>query len=151
MTHVLRTIPLLLVLALPLPALAADGGAESTASQPTSIPAPTTAKDAVQTGKDAVAAARSGNWWLFAALVVTLLLAGVKFVGTKFGTWWRRLGRWRYVIPPVLSLAAALLAKFQGGVSIDAAILVFSASWATSSWQELWEHGILGKPRGGAS
>lgn len=149
----------------PLSALAADGATatdakakiDGSAAIAASVPVatkkpvePKTVREAFGAGKDAIAAAKSGNWWLFAALVVSLLLAGVKFAGTKLGTWWRRLGRWRYVIPPVLSLAAALLATFQGGVSVDAAVGVFTASWAMSSWQELWEHGILGKPRKGA-
>lgn len=124
-----------------------DGGSDVAASVP-AVPTPETAKDALKTGKNAVAAARSGNWWLFAALVVTLVLFLLKLVGTKFN-FWSRLGRWRYVIPPVLSLAAALLATFQGGVSLDSAITVFAASWATSSMQEAWEHGVLGKPRKG--
>jgi hypothetical protein len=155
------TILILIMTAVLLPRTtrATDGGPRekvlatkvAPASQPTSLPVPTTAKDAVRIGSDAIAAARSGNWWLFAALVVSILLFGVKLVGTKLGDWWRKLGRWRYVIPPVLSLAAALLATFQGGVSVDAAVGVFTASWATSSLQELWEHGILGKARKGST
>lgn len=132
-------------------AMPVDGGSDVAASVPAAnpVPTPTTSTDALKTGKDAVAAARSGNWWLFSALVVSLLLGAVKFVGTKFGSWWAKLGRVRYVIPPVLSLAAALLATFQGGVSVDAAVGVFTASWAMSSWQELYEHGIMNRPRKG--
>ena len=127
-----------------------DGGAVA-ASVPTAneVPTPTTVKDALETGKNAVAAAKSGNWWLFSSLVILVLLFMVKYAGTKIWGYWAKLGRWRYVIPPVLSLAAALLAAFQGGVSIDVAVGVFTAGWATSSWQELWEHGILGKARKG--
>lgn len=120
-----------------------DAGAEAGPALPPANPKDL--KEALETGKNAVAAAKSGNWWLFSALVVTLVLFLLKLLGTKVGSWWSKLGRWRYVIPPVLSLAAALLATFQGGVSIDAAVTVFTASWATTGMEELWNHGILGK------
>lgn len=128
-----------------------DGGSDIAASVPTAnpVPTPATPTEAIKVGKNAVAAARSGNWWLFSALVIIVLLFVVKLLGTKVFGFWAKLGRLRYVIPPVLSLTAALLATFQGGVSVDAAIGVFTASWATSSLQELYEHGILGKPRKG--
>lgn len=159
MSDIKRTIAILVALALPIPALAADGGeadakvkADAMLVEKAAKPVePETVEDALKVGKDAVAAARSGNWWLFSALGVTVLLFLIKLLGTKVGSWWAKLGRWRYVVPPVLSLAAALLAAFQGGVSVDAAVGVFTASWATSSLQELWEHGVLGKSRKGTS
>jgi len=73
----------------------------------------------------------------------------LKLIGSKMG-WWKKLGRWRYVIVPLMSLAAAVLAKLQGGLSFQAAAAVFSSAYATASLEELWTHGILGKPRSGA-
>lgn len=68
----------------------------------------------------------------------------LKLIGLKVG-FWEKLGRWRYVIVPVLSLAAALLAKFQGGLSFQAAAAVFGTGMAAAKLEELWSHGILGK------
>lgn len=110
---------------------------------------PTDPKSALATGEDAYRAAKDGRWWYFASLVVTLIMFLLKFVGKKVG-FWPKLGRWRYVISPILSIGAALLAAFQGGVSIEIAIGVLTSSYATSSLQELWEHGVLGKPRASA-
>ena len=142
---------LVLSLSLSTSALAqADGAPASpaaktapTADQPAE---PTDVKEAAGTLKDAVAAARAGKWWHFSALVILLLMFALKFIGKKVG-FWPKLGRWRYVIVPVLSLAAALLAAFQGGLSFEAAMGVFGTAYASSSLQELWEHGILGKER----
>lgn len=114
------------------------------------VPPVVDAKGALDTGKGAVEAAKDGRWWYFSALAVTLLLFLLKLLGTKFWDFWPKMGRWRYIIPPVLSIAAALLATFQGGVSVEAAVTVFTSSYATSSLQELYEHGILGKPRASA-
>jgi hypothetical protein len=107
-------------------------------------------RGAVGQGKAAVKAAKEGRWWYCSALVLTVLMFLLKLIGTKVG-FWPKLGRWRYVIVPVLSLAAAMLAAFQGGVSIDTALGVFTSAYAMSSLQELFEHGILGKPRASSS
>jgi len=123
--------------------------ATDTGTAGVSLSAPTDVKEAVKAGKEAVTAAKEGKWWYFSALVLTLLMFGLKFAGTKIGSWWPKLGRWRYVIVPVLSLAAALLAAFQGGVSFDTALGVFTSSYATASLEELWNHGLLGKAHSG--
>jgi ABC-type uncharacterized transport system permease subunit len=57
-----------------------------------------------------------------------------------------KLGRWKYIVVPVLALAAALLSAFQGGLSFEVAAGVFTSGWATGMLEELWSHGILGKP-----
>jgi hypothetical protein len=141
------------------PAKTATKAAEPAAKAPAKTDAPKVdatpkppedVKGAVSQAKDAVAAAKAGNWWYFSALVITVLLFLLKFIGIRAG-FWPKMGRWRYILSPVLSLAAALLAAFQGGVSFDVALGVFTSSYATSSLQELWEHGILGKPRASAS
>lgn len=106
--------------------------------------------EAIELGKKAVEAAKGGLWWYFSALVIMVLMFLAKFIGTKMG-WWVKLGRWRYVIVPVLSIVAALLAAFQGGVTMAVAIGVLGSSMATGKLQELWEHGIMGKPHGGSS
>jgi len=127
-----------------------DSGA-ATDAKPAGDPPlpPKDLKGAAEQAKAAIAAAKEGRWWYFSALIVMLVMFLLKFAGTKIGSWWPKLGRWRYVIAPVLSLAGALLAAFQGGVSIDTAITVFTSSYATPALQELYEHGILGKPHSG--
>lgn len=98
--------------------------------------------------KKAVEAAKSGKWWYFSALVLMLIMFLLKFIGAEERVgFWPKLGRWRYVISPALSLIAALLSAFQGGLSFEAAAAVFTTAYASSSLQELWEHGILGKDR----
>ena len=104
-------------------------------------------KEALSSAKAAVKAAKEGKWWYFSALVLMLLMFLMKRIGKKMG-WWATLGRWRYVISPVLSVTAGLLAAFQGGLSFEAALAVFTSSYATSSLEELWSHGIRGIPHG---
>lgn len=134
--------------------IASDASSTVSASKITLTTAPPKApedvKEALSTAKKAYAAAKGGNWWYFSALAITVLLWLLKWIGKKYG-FWPKLGRWRYVISPVLSLAAALLAAFQGGVSFEIVLGVFSSSYATSSFQELVEHGVLNKPRASAS
>ncbi len=113
------------------------------------VKTPDGAKEAIGSAKDAFAAAKSGKWWYFSALAITILMFFLKLIGGFVG-FWEKLGRWRYIIAPTLSILAALLATFQGGVSFEAAIAVFTSSYATASLQELWEHGILGKARASA-
>ncbi len=127
------------------------GGIPSDAAKVSSDAAvsPTTIAGAIEVGKAGVAAAKDGRWWYFASLVVTLIMFLLKFIGIRVG-FWAALGRWRYVISPLLSISAALLAAFQGGVSFDIAIGVLTSAYATSSLQEFWEHGVLGKPRASA-
>lgn len=122
---------------------------EASASQPaTKLPAgPKDMKEAIEVGKQAVEAAKSGLWWYFSALVILVVMFLLKFIGSKMG-WWVKLGRWRYVILPVLSIVAALLAAFQGGVTLAIAIGVLGSSMSMGKLQELWEHGIMGKPHG---
>lgn len=107
--------------------------------------------EAGETSKQMVKAAKEGRWWYFSALGLMIIMFALKFVGAegRMG-FWPKLGRWRYILSPALSLGAALLAAFEGGVSLEAAFAVFTSSYATSSLQELWEHGLLGKPRASA-
>lgn len=93
---------------------------------------------------EALESAKSGKWWYFSALVIMLMMFGAKTIGLL-----QLLGRWKYVVVPVLSIAAALLATWQGGVSWQGALTILLSGMTTAKIQELWEHGILGKPHGG--
>lgn len=140
------------------PALAADAGGKVDAAAPAwrmdagagaAVPVPPDVKGALKHAKATYAAAKGGQWWYFAALLISLIIFLLKFIGIKQG-FWPKLGRWRYIIPPALSLIAALLAAFQGGVTFEAAAAVFTSSWVMASAQEAWEHGVLNKPRASA-
>jgi len=125
------------------PAAAETKGEPHAEESPAPLPPPKDVKEAAGTVGDAVKAAKEGRWWYFSALVIMILMFVAKI--TKLLA---VLGRWKYVVVPVLSLSAALLAAFQGGVSFDVAAGVFTTGWATGMLEELWTHGILGKAHG---
>jgi len=122
----------------PVPVVKAAPGP---ASAPSLVTPPADLKGAVDAGRQAVGAAREGKWWYFSSLVCLVLMFGLKMSGLL-----AKMGRWKYIILPILSLAAALLATFQGGVTIDHAIGVFTSSWAAGMLEELVNHGIRGQP-----
>jgi len=107
--------------------------------QPTEPQSPTEAVSAV---KGAVAAAQQGQWWYCSAAAVFVLMFILKMAGLL-----AKMGRWKHVIVPVLSVAAMLLARFQGGVSWEAAIAVLTSAASTAALEEAWSHGILQKGR----
>ena len=118
-----------------------DGKAVSPPPAKAAPAEPVDVKDAIDKGKAAIAAVKEGRWWYFSSLVCLILMFILKI--TKL---LGKMGRWKYVVLPVLALASALLAAFQGGVSLDTAVGVFTTSWAMGMLEELWSHGILGKP-----
>jgi hypothetical protein len=97
--------------------------------------------EAVAAGQAAVKAAQAGEWWYFSSVVCLVIMFVLKALKLL-----KKMGRWKYVVLPVLSLAAALLAAFQGGVGIAQAVGVFGSAWAMGMLEELVNHGILGKP-----
>jgi hypothetical protein len=114
------------------------------ATPPSPTPAePKNLGEAADQVGEAIEAAKGGDWWYFSALVIMIVMFALK--GFKVLA---KLGRVKYVIVPALSLGAALLAAFKGGVSVEAAVGVFTSSWATGMLEELMNHGILGKPHG---
>lgn len=130
------------------PAAAGTETEKPKVAAPSSVSEPGDPQGAIDSVKTAVAAAKQGQWWYFSALLLMIVMFLLKWVGHKDRVgYWQKLGRWRYVISPVLSLGAALLAAFEGGASFETALGVFTSAYATSSLQELWEHGILNKPR----
>lgn len=118
---------------------ASERGAQS----PSPLTEPQTGADAVETGRQAYHAARGGHWWHFSALVIMVVMWTLKAMGVL-----KAMGRWRYVVVPLLALLASLLSAFQGGASVDVAASVLTTGLATGKIQELWEHGIRGKPHG---
>jgi hypothetical protein len=151
----LRAIVLIAALFVAAPSYAADARPASTTAVVVTADASTkaapTAKvpkevknatDAIDKVKAAFTAAKEGHWWYFSSLVVLLVMFLLKIT-----TLLKKIGRWKYVVNPLLSLAAALLAAFQGGVSVQTAVGVFTAAWSTGMLEELWSHGIRGKAK----
>lgn len=102
---------------------------------------PTNLEETKDLINNAILAGKSGKWWYLSSLVIMIIMLVIKKVEIIYS----KLGRLKYVIVPILSLSAALMASFQGGVSFEAALGVFSTGWATGMLEELWNHGILGK------
>jgi hypothetical protein len=128
------------------PAAPASAGSPEPADQPKGAAVgkptpPTDVKGAAELAKEGVQAAKAKNWWYLASLACLLIM----FILGKVGVL-EKVGRWKYLILPVLALASALLAAFQGGVTWDNAVGVFTASWVTGMLEEAWNHGIRGKP-----
>ncbi len=114
------------------------------ASTPASAPVvPVTVKDAASTAKGAYDAGRAHQWWYMSSLLCLLVMFILKITGAL-----AKMGRAKYIVLPILSLGAGLLAAFQGGVGIETAVGVFSSTWATGMLEELWNHGIMGKAHG---
>lgn len=86
-------------------------------------------------------AGKEGRWWYLSSLACLLIM----FVLSKLKVF-EKIKRWKYAVLPALSIGAALLAAFQGGVTLDHAIGVFTSSWAMGMVEEAFNHGILGKP-----
>jgi len=149
MKAVCKAILLAMTIIVAPPALAADAGAKDAqvkdAKAPTTAPAsapaePKNANEAVKMGGQAIQAGKQGLWWYMSSLICLIVMFVLKAVKVL-----EKIGRWKYVILPVLSLAAALLAAFQGGVTVERAIGVFTTAWAMGMLEELVSHGILGK------
>jgi hypothetical protein len=99
----------------------------------------------LQMAQQALRAAQGGQWWLFAALAVSIFVGFLKSILTKKNLW-NKLGRWRYGIVPVLSVAVTLLAAFQGGVSWQTALAVFTSTNTMATLQVVWDRVVLGNP-----
>lgn len=90
---------------------------------------------------DGIKAGKEGRWWYLSSLACLLIM----FILSKVGVF-EKIGRWKYAILPTLSIGSALLAAFQGGVSVDHALGVFTSSWVMGMVEEAWNHGVLNKP-----
>lgn len=139
-----RAFPRETINSVPVPpvTLAWIGPDEAKAEGTTAVPGePTSIGEAVDAGKKALAAGQAGQWWYLSSLVCLILMFALKAFKV-----FEKIGRWKYVILPILSLAAALLAAFQGEVNLTTAIGVFGSTWSMGMLEELVNHGILGKP-----
>jgi hypothetical protein len=120
---------------------AAPGASASPVPATTAPSEPKDIKEAVDLVGKGVKAAKEGKWWYMSSLACLLIM----FVLSKLKVF-SKIGRWKYAVLPALAIGSALLAAFQGGVSIDTALGVFTSSWVTGMVEEAFNHGILGKP-----
>lgn len=122
---------------------AVDAAADAVVGEPIEVPGevPSDLGEAAKLTKDTFKAGKAGNWWLMSAGIIWLLMFGAKLTGL-----FKRMGkRWAYITVGVLSVAAALLAKFGGGVSWEAAFAVLTSGPVMAFANDLWKRGILGK------
>jgi hypothetical protein len=122
----------------PTPAVTKDATAPTAA--PDKPTPPEDIKDAAGKVGEVIKDAKAGRWWHMASVICMLIMFGL----AKFGVF-EKIGRWKYGVLPLLAIGSAILATFQGGVSIDVAAEIFFSSWATGMLEEAWNHGIMGK------
>jgi len=110
------------------------------ADPPTSQPVPVTDQDAITKAKEAWDMAKAGKWWLFSASLCSLLMFALK----RFDLL-EKMGRWKYVVLPVLSAVASTLSGLQGNLHWVLAVGTFLSCWNMASVQQMIKKGILGK------
>jgi hypothetical protein len=101
------------------------------------------AEQALGVALRAVQAAQGHQFWLLSALAVSLLMFLLKTALVKRGLW-DKMGKWKYVLIPALSVLATLLAAFQGGVNWTTALAVFTSSNAMATFQTVYDRVIMG-------
>lgn len=107
---------------------------------------PTTMQEATDAVKQGLAFVTARNWLGLAAVLIFIImfaLRSIKFGGQnifeKFGK------RWAYIIVPLLSIAAMVLANLAGGVSWSAVWIVLASGPAGAMLNDLVKRGILGQ------
>ena len=162
--EVICLIMLSAVLATPLPAFAvpdqeaatsanATGGsadvvaldAAVATSEPFDPNIPKSASDALDKGKEALSLAKEKQWFAFSAGVIWLLMSLFKIA--RKNVWFMKEipKRVLWIILPLLSISAMLLAKFQGDLSWGAAVGVMTSGPAVAFLNDFVKRGLLNK------
>jgi hypothetical protein len=81
------------------------------------------------------------GWIAYSSLLIFIIMSLLKRQGIL-----QRLGRWRYILLPLLSLTSAGLAEWAATRSGLALLAVFSSNMALGKLEEFITHGILGVP-----
>ena len=123
--------------------LVKDAGAPDIQPVKVDLPkeAPKDAKEAVKMGQEAISMTKAGNWFGFSSLAIWILM----FLLKVFGLFQKIGKRWAYIIVPVLSVAAMLLAKFAGDLSWTAALAVLTSGPVAALANDFVKRGVLGK------
>lgn len=156
-----KTIPILFLLAALLAAPAAmaddakvttdgavtvvDGGAASQpAAEPTDPNVPTT-DNALDKGKQLVELAKAKQWFAFSAGTIWLLMFLFKLGRKKLAFMSKIPKRVLWIILPLLSVAAMVLAKLQADLSWGAAFGVATSGPAVAFLNDFVKRGLLNK------
>lgn len=140
----MKALTVLVLLFFASPALAEGSGVSPEGdsifvAMPNDVPgSPEAALEMAQKG---VEYAKAKNWWGLSAVVIFIAMFVMKITGL-----FKKIGkRWAYVVVPVLSLIAMVLAKFAGGLSWSAAVAVLTSGPAMAVINDFVKRGVMGK------
>ena len=106
---------------------------------------PDTLGGAVTQGSDLVEKAKTKQWFAFSAGIIWLIMFLVKWGRKNLAFMQAIPKRALWVILPVLSIAALVLAKFQGDLSWASAIDVGTSGPLMAYLNDFFKRGVMGK------
>jgi hypothetical protein len=112
---------------------------------PTDPKVPKDAGEALDTGKGVVADAKAKQWFAMSAGIIWLLMFLFKTGRKKLDFMKGIPKRVLWIVLPLLSVAAMLLAKFQGDLSWSAAVGVLTSGPAVAFLNDFVKRGLLNK------
>ena len=124
---------------------AATSDAAVATSEPFDPNIPKSASDALDKGKEALSLAKEKQWFAFSAGVIWLLMSLFKIA--RKNVWFMKEipKRFLWIILPLLSISAMLLARFQGDLSWGAAVGVMTSGPAVAFLNDFVKRGLLNK------
>ena len=105
---------------------------------------PESPSGAVELGKKAAAQFRAKQWFALCASIIWLLMFGFKTLRKTVPVMRRIPKRVLWIIVPLLSIAAMVVAKLQGDLSWDGALAVLLSGPAVAFGNDLVKRGLLG-------
>lgn len=117
----------------------------ATADEPTDPNVPKDAGEALDKGKQVVADAKAKQWFAMSAGIIWLLMFLFKTMRKKIDAMKNIPKRVLWIVLPLLSVAAMLLAKFQGDLSWGAAVGVLTSGPAVAFLNDFVKRGLLNK------
>jgi len=119
--------------------------ASQPAAEPTDPNVPKDSGAAVEKGKEAIELAKAKKWFAFSAAVIWLLMFLFKLGRKTIGFMKSIPKRVLWIVLPLLSVAAMLLARFQGDLSWSAAVGVLTSGPAVAFLNDFVKRGLLNK------
>lgn len=128
---------------------AADAAVAMDAMQATSLPVtvsvPVNTSEALDAGKEVVAMAKTKQWFAMSAGIIWLLMFLFKTGRKKLDFMAGIPKRVLWIVLPLLSVAAMLLAKFQGDLSWAGAVGVLTSGPSVAFLNDFVKRGVLNK------